>query len=130
MNITIQDAQPPTTEVIAAFKEVETAKQGKETALNNANKYRNEQIPEAKAEADKILQNAQAQKESRINEAEGQVARFNSMYEEYIKYPTITKQRMFFETMEDVMPEMKVIIQSGDGSQVQQLLPLESFQAE
>lgn len=45
-------------------------------------------------------------------------------------YPTITKQRMFFETMEDVMPEMKVIIQSGDGSQVQQLLPLESFQAE
>lgn len=109
---------------------METAKQGKETALNNANKYRNEQIPEAKAEADKILQNAQAQKESRINEAEGQVARFNSMYEEYIKYPTITKQRMFFETMEDVMPEMKVIIQSGDGSQVQQLLPLESFQAE
>ncbi len=130
VNITIQDAQPPTTEVIAAFKEVETAKQGKETALNNANKYRNEQIPEAKAEADKILQNAQAQKESRINEAEGQVARFNSMYEEYIKYPTITKQRMFFETMEDVMPEMKVIIQSGDGSQVQQLLPLEPFQAE
>ncbi len=127
VNITIQDAQPPTTEVITAFKAVETAKQGKETALNNANKYRNEQIPEAKAEADKILQDAQAEKESRINEAEGQVARFNSMYEEYIKYPTITKQRMFYETMEEVMPGMKIIIQGGEGGQVQQLLPLEPF---
>lgn len=127
VNISIQDAQPPTTEVITAFKEVETAKQGKETALNNANKYRNEQIPEARAEADKILQDAQAQKESRINEAEGQVARFNSMYEEYIKYPTITKQRMFYETMEDVMPDMKIIIQGGESGQIQQLLPLEPF---
>ncbi|MCI8559486.1 MAG: FtsH protease activity modulator HflK [Lachnospiraceae bacterium] len=127
VNISIQDAQPPTAEVVTAFKEVETAKQGKETALNNANKYRNEQIPEAKAEADKVVQDAQAQKESRINEAEGQVARFNSMYEEYIKYPTITKQRMFYETMEDVMPDMKIIIQGGEGGQVQQLLPLEPF---
>ena len=54
VSISIQDAQPPTTEVMTAFKAVETAKQGKETALNNANKYRNEQIPQAKAEADKI----------------------------------------------------------------------------
>ncbi|MBQ8184756.1 MAG: FtsH protease activity modulator HflK [Lachnospiraceae bacterium] len=127
VNITIQDAQPPTDSVIAAFKEVETAKQGKETALNNANKYRNEQIPEAKAQADKIVQDAEAQKESRINEAEGQVARFNSMYEEYVKYPTITKQRMFYETMEEVMPGMKIIIQGENGSNLQYMLPLDDF---
>ncbi len=127
VNIRIQDAQPPTEEVIAAFKEVETAKQGKETALNNANKYRNEQIPQARAEADKILQDAQAQKESRINEAEGQASRFNSMYEEYVKYPLITRQRMFYETMEDVMPGMKIIIQGENGSQIQQILPLDAF---
>lgn len=127
VNITIQDAEPPTEEVVTAFKAVETAKQGKETALNNANKYRNEQIPEAQAQADKILQDAQAQKESRINEANGQVARFNSMYEEYVKYPSITRQRMFYETMEEVMPNMKVIIEGADGSTVQQLLPLEPF---
>ena len=71
VSITIQDAQPPTTEVIEAFKAVETAKQGKDTALNNANKYRNEEIPKAEAQADKILQDAEAEKESRINEAEG-----------------------------------------------------------
>lgn len=128
VNITIQDAEPPTTEVINAFKAVETAKQGKETALNNANKYRNEQIPGAKAEADRILQEAEAERQNRINEAEGQVARFNSMYEEYVKYPAITKQRMFYETMEEVMPDLKVIIQGTDGSSttttINELLPL------
>ena len=127
VNITIQDAEPPTDEVVTAFKSVETAKQGKETALNNANKYRNEQIPGAEAQADKILQDAEAEKQSRINEAEGQVARFNSMYNEYVKYPTITKQRMFYETMEDVLPNMKIVIQGADGNTIQEVLPLDSF---
>ena len=127
INITIQDAEPPTNEVMTAFKEVETAKQGKDTAVNNANKYRNEQIPAAQAKADQILQDAQAQKEERINEAEGQVARFNSMYEEYVKYPAITKQRMFYEAMEDILPDLKVVITDGDQSSVQPLLPLDSF---
>jgi modulator of FtsH protease HflK len=127
VNITIQDAEPPTAEVVTAFKAVETAKQGKETALNNANKYRNEQIPSAEANVDKILQDAEAQKQQRINEAKGQVARFNSMYEEYLKYPAVTKQRMFYETMEDVLPGMKVIIQGTDGSEIQEILPLDTF---
>lgn len=61
VNITIQDSEPPTEEVMKAFKEVETAKQGKETALNNANKYRNEKLPEAQAQADQIIQDAEAQ---------------------------------------------------------------------
>lgn len=126
VNITIQDAEPPTTEVSAAFKEVETAKQGKETAVNNANKYRNEQIPNAKAQADRILQAAEAEKQERINEANGQVARFNSMYEEYVKYPAVTKKRMFYETMEDVLPGLKVVIESSDGN-TETILPLDSF---
>lgn len=126
VNITIQDAEPPTEEVSNAFKEVETAKQGKETAVNNANKYRNEQIPNAEAESDKIIQDAEATKQERINEANGQVARFNSMYEEYIKYPEVTKKRMFYEAMEDVLPEVKVIIESSDGS-TNTILPLDSF---
>lgn len=126
VNITIQDATPPTQEVENAFKEVETAKQGKETALNNANKYRNEQIPNAEAEADKILQDAEAKKQERINEANGQVARFNSMYQEYVKYPEVTKKRMFYEAMENVLPDIKVIIQSKDGN-TSTVLPLDSF---
>lgn len=116
VNITIQDSEPPTSEVMEAFKAVETAKQGKETALNNANKYRNEQLPLAQAQADGIIKDAEAQKAERINEATAQVARFNAMYEEYIKNPTVTKQRMFYETMEEVLPDLKVVIESPNGN--------------
>lgn len=128
VNITIQDSEPPTAEVMEAFKNVETAKQGKETAINNANKYRNEKLPDAQAEADKIIKAAEAYKQERINEGAGQVARFNAMYEEYIKNPIITKQRMFYETMEEVLPDLELIIDSGDG--VQKILPLDSFFSE
>ena len=126
VNITIQDSEPPTIEVMEAFKAVETAKQGKETALNNANKYRNEQLPEAQAKADGIIKDAEAEKTERINEATAQVARFNAMYEEYIKNPTVTKQRMFYEAMEEVLPDLKVIIESPSG-QMQTFYPVESF---
>lgn len=126
VNITIQDSEPPTAEVMEAFKAVETAKQGKETALNNANKYRNEQIPSAQAKADGILKDAEAKKTERVNEATAQVARFNAMYEEYVKNPAVTRQRMFFEAMEEVLPDLKVIIQS-EGGDVQTVYPLESF---
>lgn len=123
-NAVIQDAEVPTTEVAAAFKNVEDAKQGMETAINNANADANTRIPEANAQADKIIKDAQAEKEALIAEAEGQVARFNSLYEEYKKYPLVTKQRMFYETMEEVLPGMKIYI--SDGS-TQSLLPLEPF---
>ena len=126
VNITIQDAEPPTEAVSMAFKDVETAKQGKETSVNNANKYRNEKIPAAEAEADRILQEAEAQRQERINEANGQVARFNALYEEYINYPEVTRRRMFYETMEEVLPGLKVIIQTQDGSMTT-MLPLDSF---
>ena len=85
VNITIQDSEPPTAEVMKAFKMVETAKQGKETALNNANKYRNEKLPEAEAKVDQIIKDAEARKQTRINEAQAQVARFNALYAEYEK---------------------------------------------
>ncbi len=126
VNITIQDAEPPTEEVSMAFKDVETAKQGKETSVNNANKYRNEKIPAAEAEADRIIQEAEAQRQERINEANGQVARFNALYEEYINYPEVTRRRMFYETMEEVLPGLKVIIQTQDGTMTT-MLPLDSF---
>ena len=111
----MQDAEPPTQEVIEAFKAVETAKQGKETAINNANKYRNEKLPEATAKADQIRQEAEASKQQRINEANAQKVRFEKMYEEYVKNPLITKQRMFYEAMEEVLPDVRLIIDDGSG---------------
>ena len=124
VNVMIQDVEPPTNEVMSAFKSVETAKQGADTAINNANRYKNEQLPKAEAEADKIKQAAEANKASRIAEAEGQVSRFNKMYEEYQKYPLITKKRLFYETMEDVLPDLEVVITDGN---TQNILPIGSL---
>lgn len=128
VNVTIQDSEPPTVEVMEAFKAVETAKQGKETAINNANKYRNEKLPGAEAEIDKIMQEAQAQKTRRVNEANAEVAKFNAMYDEYVKNPQVTRQRMFYETMEEVLPRLKVVIDGTD--QTNTILPLDSFVTE
>ena len=124
INITIQDAEPPTAEVKEAFMNVESAKQGAETAVNNANKYRNEQIPAAEAEVDKVLKEAESTKEARINEAQGQASRFNEIYNEYKKYPLITKQRMFYEAMEELLPDLKVII-DGSEAGTEKILPIE-----
>ena len=124
-NVTIQDAQPPTAEVTDAFKAVEDAKQGMDTAINEAKKYQSEQIPTANAKADQLIQDAEAYRQEKISEATGQAARFNDLYEEYSKYPLITKKRMFYEAMEEVLPDLKVIINSSDGTQT--LLPLEPF---
>ena len=123
-NAVIQDAEVPTEEVAQAFKNVEDAKQGMETAINNANADANTRIPAANAEADRIITEANAEKEALIAEAEGQAARFNSLYAEYAKFPLITKQRMFYETMEEVLPDMQIYI--SDGS-TETLLPLEPF---
>ncbi len=125
-NIRIQDAEPPTSEVQRAFTAVETAKQSADTTVNNAKKYANEVIPAAAADADQIIKSAEAYKESKINEASGQAARFAELYEEYQKYPLITKQRLFYEAMESILPEMKLYILDSDTG-VQTALPLESF---
>lgn len=126
IDVKVQDAEAPTREVIEAFKAVETAKQDKETALNEAKAYENKKIPEAEAERDQLIQNAEFLKQNRINEARKQVAMFNAIFQEYELNPTITKQRMYYEAIEAVLPGVKVIIiTSDDGTQM--LLPIDNF---
>ncbi|MBQ8261988.1 MAG: FtsH protease activity modulator HflK [Lachnospiraceae bacterium] len=126
VNITIQDAEPPTDAVMIAFKAVETAKQGMETTINEANQYMNEQIPLALAEVDRILQEAEVIRTQRINQGYEEVAMFNAMYEEYLENPEVTRLRMFYETMENILPDMKIVINNSDGT-VETLYPLETF---
>ena len=83
VDVRIQDSEPPTQDVIEAFKAVETAKQQAETVVNDAKAYQNAQLPDAQAQADKLVQNAEYLKQKRINEATQQVAMFSAMYEEY-----------------------------------------------
>ena len=127
VSITIQDAEPPTVEVQEAFKAVETAKQGAETAINNANKYANEVMPAAEADADEIMQRAEAYKTARINEANGQASRFSQLYEEYSRYPEITRQRLFYEKISDIFPGMKVVVMGENGAELTTVLPLDDF---
>ena len=127
VDVRIQDAEPPTQAVIEAFKNVETAKQTAEAVVNDAIAYKNAQLPKAQAEADKLLQNAQYLKQKRINEANQQVAMFNAMYKEYELNPAITRSRMYYETVSQVLPGVRVYINTGDGSNVEMFLPLESL---
>lgn len=115
-SLSIQDAEPPTAEVSAAFKAVEDAKQKAEETVNMANKYKSEKIPAAEAQVNAVLEEAEATKQARIKEAEGQIARFTAMYNEYVKFPNVTKARMYYEAMEDLLPNLKVIIQDGEGT--------------
>lgn len=125
-DVKIQDSDPPTEEVTAAFKQVETAKQGAETVINEARAYENAKLPEAQAQADKLLQNAEYLKQGRINEAAEQIAMFEAMYNEYANNPEITRSRMYYEAITDLLPDVKVYINtSEDGPEM--LLPLESF---
>ena len=127
VDVRIQDSEPPTQDVIEAFKAVETAKQQAETVVNDAKAYQNAQLPDAQARADKLVQNAEYLKQKRINEATQQVAMFSAMYEEYARDPEITRSRMYYEAISEVLPGVKLFINTGSADSVDMLLPLETI---
>lgn len=127
VDVKIQDAEPPTTEVVEAFKAVETAKQKAETVINDAKAYQNAQLPRAQAQADQLVQNAEYLKQKRINEATEQVAMFNARYAEYARDPQITRSRMYYEAISNILPGVKLYVNTGSSSNMQMLLPLESL---
>ena len=127
VDVKIQDAEPPTQEVIEAFKAVETAKQQAETVINDAKAYQNAQIPLAQAQADQLIQNAGFLRQKRINEGVEQVAMFTAMYSEYARNPQITRYRMYYEAISQILPGVKLYVNTGssENSDLQMLLPLE-----
>ena len=125
VDVKIQDAEPPTQEVIEAFKAVETAKQQAQAVINDAKAYQNAQLPQAEAQADQLIQNAEFLRQARINEGIEQVAMFSAMYEEYALNPTITRYRMYYEAISQILPGVKLYIDTGSEGGVEMLLPLE-----
>jgi regulator of protease activity HflC (stomatin/prohibitin superfamily) len=86
-------------------------------------------VPEARGEAERILQGARAYKEQTVAEATGQTVRFLKVYEEYKKAPEVTRTRMYLETMERVLGGTdKIILDSKGGQGVVPFLPLEQLQ--
>lgn len=127
VDVKIQDAEPPTQEVVEAFKAVETAKQKAETVINDAKAYQNAQLPQAQAQADQLIQNAEFLRQKRINEGVEQVAMFTAMYSEYARNPQITRYRMYYEAISQILPGVKLYVNTGssENSDLQMLLPLE-----
>ncbi|MEL6299880.1 MAG: FtsH protease activity modulator HflK [Pseudomonadota bacterium] len=127
--VQLKQVDPPTN-VIDSFRDVQAARADQERLQNEASAYANRIVPEARGEAERILQAAEAYKEQTVAEATGQADRFKKVYEEYRKAPDVTRQRLFYETMERVFGETdKVIIDTGqNGSGVVPYLPLDQLQ--
>ena len=120
----LQDVSPPK-QVIAAFKDVASAKEDKNRLINQAEGYRNDVIPKARGEAEAMIRGAEGFKESRIKRAEGDVAKFNTVLKEYRKAKDITRERLYLETMEKVLPGIeKVIVPDKDSGNMLNLLNL------
>src|SRR6202171_3064976 len=119
--VKLKNVNPPT-QVQASFNEVNKAQQDRENAINIANGEYNKAVPKAKGQADQTIRGAEGYRFKRVNEAEGDVASFNAMLEQYIKAPEITRTRLYLETMGDVLPYMgpKIIIDDS----MKQLLPI------
>ncbi len=122
-----QKADPPD-QVIDAFRDVQAARADMERSKNEAEAYANDVIPRARGEAAKILQAAEAYKKEVVAKAEGEASRFISIYNEYSKAKKVTQERMFLETMEQVLADInKIIIDKNSGSGVVPYLPLQEL---
>jgi len=116
----------PPAEVKDSFDEVNRAQQQREAAINQANGEYNRVIPEARGKAEQSLSQAEGYATERINRAEGDATRFSAMLAEYQKAPAVTKKRIYFETLTEVLPNVpgKVIVDD----KVPQFLPLMNLQ--
>jgi len=119
--IQITDVRPPK-EVEDSFNDVERAKQEKKESINLALAAKDKVVPEARGLALGKVSTAEGYLAQRVNEAHGDVAAFNALYEAYLKAPAVTKRRIYLETMAEVMPKLgkKVILDDQSGS----VLPL------
>lgn len=137
--VKLQDVQPPKP-VQPAFDDVNSARQDKETFINEAKAYRNDVIPKARGQAEKIVQEAQGYKAQKLNRAKGDVARFENVLQQYkVGDRSVTIERLYIETMEQVVPNMQPLVVSDsiskngtlnmiDFSRLMELSPAKSSQ--
>ncbi|MBN2515065.1 MAG: FtsH protease activity modulator HflK [Deltaproteobacteria bacterium] len=123
--VQLQDVHPPD-QVMAAFKDVASAKEDKSKLINEAHGYRNEILPKAKGKAAQITNDAIAYRESKIIQAQGDASRFSQMLAQYKMAQDITKKRLYIEMMEEILPKVdKIIIDKNVGRNILPHLPLD-----
>ncbi|MCP4937484.1 MAG: FtsH protease activity modulator HflK, partial [bacterium] len=128
VNVKMQSSFVPAP-VKSAFRDITAAEQDKDRFQRQADAYRNKLIPEARGEAQRMIEAAEAYKTRVVKEADGEAQRFTKIYVEYKKAPEVTRKRLFLETMERVMGGMDKIIldNKGGGSGVVPYLPLDGL---
>ncbi len=123
--VQLKNVNPPKP-VQASFDEVNQAQQEKQRAINMANGEYNKVVPRAKGDAERLIAEAHGYAQKRVNEAEGDAASFNAVFAQYQKAPEVTRQRLFLETMTEVLPKTgRKIIVDDKGQQVLPLLQLQ-----
>ncbi len=125
-NVRLQEVNPPT-EVLAAFDDVNSAIQDKEKTINTALRFYNDLVPKAQGEAARVIQEAEGYRDIRILNAQGEVARFLQVLEKYEVSPEITRQRLYIETMEKVLPNFRTLILPGNGGNTLKLLDIQAL---
>ena len=103
--VVLQDVTPPES-VKPAFNEVNEAQQEKEKMINQARSEYNKVIPKARGDAQRTIETARGYAIERTNNAKGEAERFNAVFKEYLKAPSVTRQRIYLETMNDVMQKV------------------------
>lgn len=123
--VQLQDVHPPQG-VIDAFKDVASAREDKSRIINEAEAYRNELLPSARGQAAEMVNQAQAYRETRLKNAEGEANRFLAVLTEYDKAKDVTKKRLYYEAIEDILSKAqeKIILPKGTSENVLPFLPL------
>jgi len=125
--VILQDVNPPD-EVKASFNEVNEAEQEKESLINQAKSEYNKVVPRAEGRAQQQIEEARGYALERVNNSKGEANRFTSLYKEYAKAREVTRQRMYLETMEDVLSKVGKKVITDD--QASGILPLFNFNQE
>lgn len=123
--VKLQDVDPPE-QVSDAFKDVIGAQQDKERLINEAVGYANDVVPRARGEAAQLVNQAEAYREAKVRDASGVAQRFVALQAEYAKAKDVTRERLYLETMETILPGMnKIILDDLSAKQTVPYLPLE-----
>ncbi|WP_293905831.1 FtsH protease activity modulator HflK [Phenylobacterium sp.] len=126
VEVQIRSANPPA-EVVAAFRDVNNATQDADGAVNEANIYRNRVINEAKGDAATITNRAQGYREQAVRDATGEAARFNQVLTEYRRAPGVTRDRLYIETMQQVLQSSNKVVIDAKGASAPIILPPDAF---
>ena len=114
--VTMQDAQPPV-QVKASFDDVVKAREDEQRYINEAKAYANDIVPKARGASQRLLAEAEAYKSQIVSKSEGEAYRFTQILNEYSKAPGVTKERLYRETLEEVLSSTnKVIVDSSANS--------------